>query len=148
MKKLISMLLCFVAIFSFTACGDTKVSFEDGEYRTEFEEFDALGWKDYVIVTVEDGELVEVIFDSVDEEGTLKSEDEGYKAQMEANDIGTYPAKYNQDLINQFLETHSVESVDTVAGATMATNSFKALMLETLSNAYMGEVEVSVIAVP
>ncbi len=152
MKKLVTLILsAALSLSMLTACAGEELSeiqLVDGTYRVEFEEFDGLGWKDYVEVTVLDGDLTEVIFDSLNEEGELKSEDAGYKAQMDAMNVGTYPAKYNQDLINQFLEGKSVDNIDVVAGATIATDSFKALMTEAMLNAYMGESETALIENP
>ena len=42
--------------------------------------------------------------------------------------VGTYPAKYTKDLINQFMENNTISAVDVVAGATQATGSFKTLL--------------------
>lgn len=150
MKKLLSLILSAVlAVGALTACDESGVSLErtlnDGVYRTEFEEFDEYGWKDYVIVTIKDGELYEVVYDAVNEDGTkLKSEDEGYKSQMEQI-VGTYPAKYNKDLINQFLSSGKVTSVDIVAGATESTGNFKTLIIAAMENAVNGEPGTEVI---
>ncbi len=148
MKKIVTLALSAALTLSFmTGCVGVEVSdieLIDGTYRVEFTEYDGLGWKDYIEVTVEEGDLSQVIFDSVSEEGDLKSEDEGYKAQMDAA-YGTYPAKYNQDLINQFLAEKTVENVDVVANATEATDSFKALATQAMLNAYEGKTETSYI---
>ena len=52
---------------------------------------------------------------------------DAYKQQMEPI-VGTYPAKYTKDLINQFMESNTISAVDVVAGATQATGSFKTLL--------------------
>ena len=147
MKKIISLALCAVMAFGMTACAEGQLdatTLVDGTYRAEFLDFDANGWKDYVEVTVEDGELYEVVYDSVDEDDNLKSEDEGYKAEMEAI-VGTYPAKYNQDLINQFIKSGKVTSVDIVAGATESTGNFKTLVIAAMENAAAGVEETNVV---
>ncbi len=154
MKKITTLILSLCLSASFlTGCAGTELSttqlseieLVDGTYRVEFSEYDSLGWKDYIEVTVTEGDLSQVVFDSSNEDGELKSEDEGYKAQMDAMNIGTYPAKYSQDLINQFLEGKSVDGIDIVAGATEATDSFKALATQAMINAYSGETETSFI---
>ncbi len=147
MKKIVTLALSAALTLSvMTGCVGVEASdieLVDGTYRVEFTEYDNLGWKDYIEVTVTEGDLTQVVFDSVSKEGELKSEDEGYKAQMDAMNLGTYPAKYNQDLINQFLEGKSVDSIDVVANATLATDSFKALATQAMLNAYEGESETS-----
>ncbi|MBR5805863.1 MAG: FMN-binding protein [Oscillospiraceae bacterium] len=148
MKKLISLALTAVfAMGAFTGCSEEQIrsaKFTDGTYRAEFAQFDANGWKDYVEVTIADGELNEVVFDSVNEKEQLKSEDESYKSEMEQM-VGTYPAKYNKDLINQFLESGKITSVDIVAGATESTGNFKTLIVEAMKSANSGSTEVVIV---
>ena len=148
MKRIISLALTAVfAMGTFTGCSESQIvstTLTDGTYRAEFKDFDSNGWKEYVEVSVVDGELNEVVFDSVNEKSELKSEDESYKAEMERM-VGTYPAKYNKDLINQFIESGKVTAVDIVAGATESTGNFKTLIIEAMENAATGNTEVEIV---
>ena len=150
MKRLVSCLLAMVlAAGALTGCSTREIStgttLVDGTYKAEFRDYDANGWKDYVELTVKDGELYEVVYDSASEKGTkLKSEDEGYKADMEAI-VGTYPAKYSKDLINQFLESGKVTAVDIVAGATESTGNFKTLVMAVMKAAADGDTETVIV---
>ena len=145
MKKLITLALAAVMAFGITGCTQEQLNsttLVDGTYRAEFREYDANGWKDFVEVTIADGELSEVVYDSVKEKGdVLKSEDESYKNEMEAI-VGTYPAKYNKDLINQFIESGKVTAVDIVAGATESTGNFKILIIAAMESAASGNTDV------
>ena len=143
MKKLITFILMAVCLLGLTACSEaTFTNLQDGTYRAEYKNFDVYGWKDYIEVTVEDGEIASLVFDAVNmEDGTLKSEDESYKNQMEPI-VGTYPAKYNADLINQFLESGKISAVDIVAGATQSTGSFKTLLTNIVPNIKAGDTTV------
>ncbi|MBE6878876.1 MAG: hypothetical protein E7488_06920 [Ruminococcaceae bacterium] len=143
MKKIIKLLAVVICVFAFTACSEeTFTNLQDGVYRAEYKDFDVYGWKDYIEITVEDGEISELVFDAVNmEDDSLKSEDENYKSQMEPI-VGTYPAKYNADLINQFLESGKISSVDVVAGATQSTGSFKTLLTGIVPNIKAGNTEV------
>lgn len=130
MKKIIKLAaIAVMCLMAFTACSEVSFkNLQDGKYRAEYENFDVYGWKDYIEVTVENGEITELVFDAVNMDGTaLKSEDESYKSEMEPI-VGTYPAKYNKDLINQFLESGTISAIDVVAGATQSTGSFKTLL--------------------
>ena len=141
MKKIISVLcIAVMCLTAFTACAEASFNnLKDGTYRAEYKNFDAYGWKDFVEVTVTDGEISELVFDSVNiDNGKLKSEDESYKQQMEPI-VGTYPAKYSKDLINQFMESNKVSAVDVVAGATQATGSFKTLLTNIAPNLQSGD---------
>lgn len=148
MKKIISLALAgALAVGAFTGCSTEQLNtaLVDGKYRAEFKDFDQFGWKDFVEVTIVDDELSEVVYDSVNEDGTkLKSEDESYKAEMESI-VGTYPAKYNKDLINQFIESGKVTSVDIVAGATESTGKFKTLIVAAMQNAASGDTETEIV---
>ena len=58
-----------------------------------------------------DGEISELVFDAVNmDNDRLKSEDESYKTQMEPI-VGTYPAKYSKDLINQLPSLNVGEAI-------------------------------------
>ena len=130
MKKFIKLIaVCAMCIMTLTACSsDSFTNLKDGTYRAEYKEFDVYGWKDYIEITVTDGEIESLVFDSVNmEDGSLKSESESYKNEMDPI-VGRYPAKYNSDLINQFLESGIISAVDVVAGATQSTGSFKTLL--------------------
>lgn len=147
MKKIVSFALAAILSLSvFTGCTTEQLTTKltDGTYKVEFKDFDVYGWKDYVEVTVAEGELSQVVFDAVNEKGELKSEDESYKAEMESI-VGTYPAKYNKDLINQFIESGKVTAVDIVAGATQSTGNFKTLIIAAMENIKDGETETEVI---
>ena len=144
MKK-IAKLLCVavLCLFAFSACSESALTnLKDGSYRAEYKNFDAYGWKDFIEVTVVDGEISELVFDAISiEDGSLKSEDEAYKKQMEPI-VGTYPAKYSKDLINQFMENNTIGAIDVVAGATQATGSFKTLLTNIAPNLTSGNTEL------
>lgn len=150
MKKIIAFVLSAVTALSMAGCSSAdlasgKIELQDGTYRAEFSDYDEFGWKDFVEVTVSEGQLYEVVYDAENEDGTkLKSRDEGYKTEMESFN-GTYPAKYDKDLINQFLQSGSADSVDTVAGATISTNNFKTLVVAAMRNAVDGDTDVAVV---
>lgn len=147
MKKIMKILLAATLCLTlFTACTDDSLkNLKDGTYRAEYKSFDVYGWKDYIEVTVASSEVSEIVFDSVHmETGALKSADESYKNQMEPI-VGTYPAKYNKDLINQFMESGKVSAVDIVAGATQSTGSFKTLLLSIAPNLKNGTTDTVIV---
>lgn len=147
MKKIFTfILLGALSVGLLAGCSDSSTDeLVDGTYRAEFKECDDYGWKDFVELTVKDGELYEVVFDGENEDCTkLKSEDESYENQMKEI-VGTYPAKYNKDLINQFLSSGKVSKVDIVAGATESTGNFKTLIMAAMEKAMDGDTELSVV---
>ena len=147
MKKIIkAMVVAVMCMLAFTACStDSFTNLQDGTYRAEYKDFDVYGWKDYIEITVTDGEISQLVFDSINMDGeTLKSESESYKNEMEPI-VGTYPAKYNADLINQFLESGKISAIDVVAGATQSTGSFKTLLTNIVPNVQGGDTAVVIV---
>ncbi len=107
------------------ACSGGK-TFKDGVYHAEFETYDSRGYKDFIDVTVQDAKVTTISYDARAEDGSLRTGDAKYQKDMEAVQE-TYPARYSQDLVNQYLEDQNIDGVDTVAGATYSTESFIAL---------------------
>ena len=145
MKKFISIILVLTAIFALSAC-DAAADIKDGKYRAEFDSFDDYCYKDFVEITFLNGEVTEVTMDAVSEaDGSMKSQSDEYRESMEGLS-GTYPAKYYQDLINQYVESGDSSGVLVVAGATSTSNSIlkllTALETELKAGTYQGTVVV------
>lgn len=111
--------------------GDTSDAvvhlYDDGTYNVAAEAFDDHGWKPQLELVIKDHKIESANFDYTNEEGKLKTEDEGYKAAMEPKS-GTYPAKYTEELEKALIDKQLVGDVDVIAGATTSSNNFKALV--------------------
>ena len=131
MKKILAFILCVLTVAGLmTSCAGSD-GFKDGKYRIEAAAADDHGWKEYIDVTVSGGKNTAVDFDSVNEEdGRLKSEDEDFKAAYVGAGFETYPADYSDNLETGLIENQDAEKVDSVAGATTSSTSFKAMMKE------------------
>lgn len=145
MRKVISILLVLCSVFVLTSC-DAAASIKDGTYRAEYDTYDTYGYRDFVELKFENGTVTEVTMDAVYEtDGSLKSESDEYRASMEGIS-GTYPAKYYQDLINQYIESGDSSGVLVVAGATSTSNSIIKLLMaletEMKAGSYKGTVIV------
>ena len=127
MKRIISILIVLCSLLCLTSC-DSDTVIKDGTYRAEFDSFDESGYKDFVELTFKDGNVTEVTMDAVSEtDGSLKSESDTYRESMETI-AGTYPAKYYQDLINQYIGYGDSSGVLIVAGATSTSNNIIRLL--------------------
>lgn len=131
--------------------GDTSDAivnlYEDGTYKVEAEAFDDHGWKPQLELTIKDHKIDAVIFDYVNEEGKLKTEDAEYKASMEAQS-GTYPAKYTEELEKQLLDKQLIGDVDAISGATTSSTNFTALVEYALDDmAEVGDTEAKAIKI-
>ncbi len=102
----------------------------DGVFTAETEA-DERGWKAVLEITVENGQIVAVDFDEVNEEDARKSEDEAYAERMSAATDIT-PAEAYEALEQALLDNQDIEAVETVTGATSSTEKFQKLVKEAL----------------
>ncbi len=133
----------FLCLILFCACGATP-SYVDGTYRAEFQNYDSRGYKDFIELSVEGGVVHSFQYNAVNEDGLLKSEDLDYREAMEG-ELDIYPARFSQDLVNQYLDTQDIDEVDVVAGATYSSESFIALFTALEPQLYSGETETLII---
>ena len=128
MKHHTLTILLLTAALSLTGCGAGSDGYKDGTYRAEAQSYDDHGWKEYLVVTVKDGQITAVDFDAVNrEDGRKKTEDEDYKQAYLNADLGTWPEDYTKKLEDSLIERQAAASVDTVAGATNSSTAFKKL---------------------
>ena len=127
MKRLMGVLLvAILCLGALTGCGDKQKVYSDGIYRAEYTEPDTFGYRDFVVATVRGGVVEDLVFDAINDMGTLRSEDTAYREDMEEIQ-GTYPEKYSQDRIIQYLEQQDITQGDVIANATESSNKFMAL---------------------
>lgn len=142
---LLSGLLAIALVF--TGCGskNNPTTYKDGTYTAEFDQYDGDGYKTQLIVTVQDGEVSKMVFDAINANGELKSQDQKMNEQMQQVQ-GTNPTQYAQDLINQFMAQNDIDKVDDVAGATVASQSFKTLFKALEKNMASGDETTVIVA--
>ncbi|HOA82323.1 MAG TPA: FMN-binding protein [Defluviitaleaceae bacterium] len=148
MKKII--VLCLVLALSLSVLGGcntgnksgtndndgttTEVSYKDGTYTAEGDDFDDHGWKPVISIEVKDGKITTVDYDEVNENGDSKETNEEYNQNMK-DKSGIGPAEAIPQLEEALVEKQAVDSVDTVTGATSTSNSFKAIANKALETA-------------
>lgn len=135
-----------------TACGNdtaepTENGLEDGSYRVEDANFDANGWKEALDVVITDGEISEASWESVNEEGVNKIEDESYQEAMSnAVDIG--PQEFIPALEEDLVDKQDPAEVDVVTGATGTSDKFKDYAAQAVEAAEEGNTETIVLDNP
>ena len=112
-----------------TAAEVTVPWYADGEYRVEVAEFDLSGYKEYVVLTVSGGVPAVTEFDGYDEDGALRS------ADTEINPTVPYSESVPA-LVDSFNAGGTVESIETVTGATESSDAFRLLVERALENAH------------
>ena len=110
------------------------VTYKDGVYTAEGEADDR-GWKPVVEVTIENGKIVDVNYDEIQEEdGTQRSADqEYYKNFLEK--AGVDVRKAYETLENALIRTQNPYEVDIYTGATSSSNNMKNLAARALEKA-------------
>lgn len=167
-KKLLALICASVlAIGALTACssntdtpatdapatstpaeGETEAAaLVDGTYRAEYDKEDSRGWKGFVEVTVEGGQMTAATFDYINADGALKSADEGYNTSMKEA-AGTNPAEFSVALTESLIATQDPAKVDVVTGATSSTTEFVNFTTALMAQMQEGNTEVLVVAQP
>lgn len=147
MKKQILSLLSIGILTATLLVGCGTKGPKDGTYKAEYDTYDVHGWKSFVEITVADSTITDVNFDYINEEGKLKSEDEGYKQTMEKSS-GTYPSKFSSDLEEALIEKQNPNEIDVVTGATTSTDHFKSLVTYAMQYAEKGKSETAIVEAP
>jgi len=146
MKKFLSVLTLSSALL-LTGCGDTAETpedtaegLQDGSYRVEDVNFGETGWKEALDITVDGGEITEATWESVDEDGNKKIEDEDYQETMSnVNEIG--PQDFIPDLEGQLVDTQDPAQVEVVTGATGTSEKFQDYAQQAVDAAAEGNTE-------
>lgn len=141
-RRGIAVSLSAAMLVGFAGCS----RWQDGQYRAECAEFDSLGYRDYLVVTVEDGEITQAEYDAVGEEGGLKSEDEAYAKEMRPI-CGVDPTGFSAAL-EVSITGRSAKSkgpVDAVTGASYSSGRCAALLSALEQNMLKGIFETVVV---
>lgn len=140
MKRTLSLILVSLMLATaLVGCGDGG-GYKDGTYKATYDDFDEHGWKAYVDISITDGEISDVDFDYVNEEGDLKSKDEEYNTLMKEKS-GSSPEEFSPALEQQLIEKQNVKEIDNITGATHSVENFKKLADAALKNAKSGNTE-------
>lgn len=145
-KKWIAGVACLL-LLPLAACGGAATGMSDGYYTAEAAEFDAHGWKEFVIICVRDGQIVTVEYDAKNLSGLIKSWDMNYMRVMNETD-GTYPNEYTRTYSEALLNRQDPAKVDAVAGATHSYQTFQLLAEAVMEQARAGDENIAYVDVP
>lgn len=138
MKKILSLVLALtLAGAMFVGCSPKGM--KDGTYKAEMAKADDHGWTDFVEITVSGEKITAVDFDSVDAEGKKKNGNESYDKVMKDTGSKTWPSDFMPKLEKDLIDKQNVEKVDTIAGATVSSDSFKKLVKALSKNMAKGD---------
>ncbi|MEG1255420.1 FMN-binding protein [Clostridium sp.] len=146
MNKKVIALLGMVILTSGMLVGCGSKGMKDGSYNAEFNEFDDLGWKAQVAITVADGKIEESTFDYVNEAGDLKSKDAKYQEKM-TSVSGIGPVEFSSQYPAELVKKQDPTTIDTITGATNSAGDFKTLAEAAIQYAKEGKTETAVVEV-
>src|SRR5690625_1135083 len=156
MKKFLSVLFLSSALV-LTGCGDTAETpeettedttteetasgeLQDGTYSIEELNYGETGWREDLEMTVEGGEITDANFESVNEEGVNKIEDDEYQeAMVNVTEIG--PQDFIPELEDQVANMTDPSDVEVVSGATSTSEKVQEWAQELYAAAQEGNTE-------
>ena len=113
--------------------------YKDGIYKVQGSEFDAQGWKPFLEVTFDKGEVTEVNFDHINkDDGSLKSENDFYNTLMMSK-VGMNPKIFVKEFAIELIIEQSPDEIDGVSGATHSADEFKVLAERIFDKAKTGD---------
>lgn len=133
-KMFLIVSLIILSVF-YTACSDNTL--KDGYYTAEMAEYD-FGWKEYVTITVKNGEIVSAEYNAKNVGGFIKSWDNAYMKNMNTV-CGTYPNEYTRLYAAQLKNNKSGDGVDMITGATESGVNFRLLSEAVIEQAKKGD---------
>lgn len=120
---------------------DEEMLYKDGVYKSEFNEYND-GYKDYVEITVQDGSIMSVVHDGINENGMLKTADEDIKSRY-LEEYETYPGEFMPIYSNHLLDNKSLDELESHKGTDLEKSNFEILVKDVLENAKNGKTEIS-----
>lgn len=152
MRMKIAALLLSVGVLM-AGCGSDQTSetsseatagLTDGTYRVEDSDYGETGWIESLDVTVENGEITDAVWTSLDEEGNNKLDDENYQQTMSESD-GVGPQDFIPELEQQLEEKQEPAEIEVVTGATGTSTKFQDYAQQAVDAAEEGNTETIVV---
>jgi len=141
MKKILFILVAFVAIFSLSACKQAeevkdKVMDEEGPYKDGVYNKVGEKWEygyETVDVTIEGGKITEVVLHRLDLDGNEVDYEEWVGQEIAPGRVKPNLKQYRIDIANEIINEQSAEYADAVSGATITTENWIFLVQDILN---------------
>ncbi|MCM1256661.1 MAG: FMN-binding protein [Roseburia sp.] len=135
-RKLV--LIFFALTLTLGGCGHKQSKgMQDGTYTAQMSDY-AFGWKEYVTITVNNGEITATEYNAENASGFIKSWDNAYMNNMKSV-TGTYPNEYTRYYAAQLTGQNALPEIDTLSGASTSGNNFKKLARSVVEQAIKGD---------
>lgn len=129
------------------ACTSESSDMQDGYYTAEEADFDEYGWKEYITVYINDGNMTTVEYDAFNASGFVKSWDIDYMRTMNT-ECGTYPNEFTRAYAVALINWQNPEGVDAISGATHSHVKFLRLAKAAMAKARTGDKQVALVDPP
>lgn len=139
MKKRLIAGVMLICILGFSGCGNAGTSggLKDGSYTAEMKEY-SHGWKEFVTITVKNGEIVSTEYNAENASGFIKSWDNAYMMNMKPV-AGTYPNEYTRYYAAQLTGQSSAPEIEVLSGASSSGGNFVKLSRAVVEQAEKGD---------
>ncbi len=144
MKKIMMLAVIGMMFAMLTGCtNSSEETYADGTYTAKMSS-DSYGWTVTLEVTYEDGVVTSAVFESLNTDGSKKSE-----ASADEYPMDPLPSDWIPELSTNILAAGNATDIDAVTGATLATNNAIAMMGKIEEAALAGEAnDVIIVDVP
>lgn len=145
MKKWKLLGVCLLLMFVLESCGEvqTQTGMQDGFYTAQMSDY-SYGWREYVTITVKNGEIVAAEFNAENPSGFIKSWDNAYMNNMKTV-AGTYPNEYTRYYAAQLTGQKTAPEIEALSGATSSGNNFKKLSQAVVEQAMKGDSTIALV---
>ncbi len=136
MKKITLVVTLMLTILLLSACSN---GITDGTYTAQMTADDH-GWTDTLSITYEGGKIQDAVFESVHEDGSLKSE-----TTPEEYPMDPHPSEWIPQLSTNIKQADNAENIDGIAGATIGTTNAKLMMAAIEEKAKAGDTNTAMV---
>lgn len=144
MNRAIGLLLALLLLVCTGGCSNAE-TLQDGYYTAMAAEY-SFGWKEFVTITVKRGEIVATEYNAENPSGFIKSWDNAYMKNMKTVE-GTYPNEYTRNYAAQLVAQQTPDRIETIAGASTSSNSFRQLAAAAIGRAQKGDSTTAIVQV-
>lgn len=147
MKKWMMACVLLAWALCLGGCGKeaAKERLMDGCYTAQMAEY-SHGWKEYVTITVKNGEIIATEYNAENASGFIKSWDNTYMSNMKSV-TGTYPNEYTRYYAAQLTGSTEAPEIEMLSGASTSGGNFKRLSAAVVQQAVLGDSRVVVVPV-
>lgn len=135
--KIAGMLAAVLLLLGGCGQEQSQTQMQDGTYTAQMTDY-SFGWKEYVTITVKNGEIVTAEYDAENPSGFIKSWDNAYMNNMKPV-TGTYPNEYTRFYASQLNGASEAPEIDCLTGATSSYGNFQRLSQAVVEKAIKGD---------